>query len=76
MVEQDISIRAWQRECFAELLHNPIADWMECNIEMQNAPTGMFDNEEAVQGTKIEVGNGEKSKTAMTSRWLIRKACH
>jgi hypothetical protein len=27
---------------------------------MQNAPTGMFDNEEAVQGTEIKVGKGEE----------------
>jgi len=33
---------------------------MERNIEMQNAPAGMFDNEEAVQGTEIQVGNGEE----------------
>ena len=31
-----------------------------CVVEMQNAPAGMFDNEEAVQGTEIMVGDGKE----------------
>jgi hypothetical protein len=33
---------------------------MERNVEMQNAPVGMFDDEEAVQSAEIKVGNDEE----------------
>ena len=47
MVEHNVTIRTRERECFPELLHNPIACWMEGNVEVQNAPPTMFDDEEA-----------------------------
>jgi hypothetical protein len=33
---------------------------MEANVEVENAPAGMFDNEEAIQGAEIKVRNGEE----------------
>jgi hypothetical protein len=48
MVEQHVSIRAGKRECFPQLLHNPIACWMEGNVEMQNAPAMVFNREEVI----------------------------
>jgi hypothetical protein len=48
MVEKHVSIRAGKRECFPQLLHDPIACWMERNVEMQNAPAIVFNREEAI----------------------------
>jgi hypothetical protein len=48
MVEQHVSIGAGERECFAQLLHDPIACWMEGNVKVQNAPAIVFNREEAI----------------------------
>jgi hypothetical protein len=48
MVEQHVSRGAGKRECFPQLLHDPIACWMERNVEMQNAPAIVFNREEAI----------------------------
>ena len=47
---------------------------MERNVEMQNAPAGMFDNEEAVQGTEIQVGNGEEVERGNRFAMIIQKS--
>ena len=74
MVKQDVSIGHWQRECFAQLLHDPIACWMERNIEVQNAPATMFDNEEAVQSAEIKVGNGEEVERGNGFAMVVQKS--
>ena len=48
MVEQHISIGAGKRECFPQLLHDPITCGMERNVEVQNAPAIVFNREEAI----------------------------
>ena len=48
MVEQHISIGAGERECFSQLLHDPIACRMGCHVEVQNTPTIVFNREEAM----------------------------
>jgi hypothetical protein len=37
MVEQHVLIGAGKRECVPQLLHDPIACWMEGNVKVQNA---------------------------------------
>ena len=48
MVEQHISIGAGKRECFPQLLHDPISCGMECHVEVQNTPTIVCNREEAI----------------------------
>ena len=48
MVEQHISIGAGKRECFPQLLHDPITCGMKRNVEVQNAPAIVFNREEAI----------------------------
>ena len=76
MVEQHISIGAGKRECFPELLQDPTTCGIERNVEAQDAPAIMFHREEAIQGAEQRVATVKKSKAAITSRWLFRKASH
>ena len=48
MVEQHVLIGAGKRQCVPQLLHDPIACWMEGNVEMQNAPPTVFNRKEAI----------------------------
>ena len=45
---------------FSQLLDNPTARRMPGNIEMQDAPAVMTDNQEAIEETKADRRNGEK----------------
>src|SRR5436305_13035371 len=51
MVEQHVSIGAGKRECFLQLLHDPIACWTERHVELQNPPAITSNREEAIQGS-------------------------
>ena len=46
---------------------------MERNVEVQNAPTGIFDNEEAVQRAEIKVGNGEEIERSNHFTMVVQK---
>src|SRR5438270_11994346 len=48
MVEQHVSIGAGKRECFPQLLHDPIASGMERHVEVQDASAIVFNREEAI----------------------------
>jgi hypothetical protein len=74
MVEQDIPVAARKRQSLPQLLHDPIAGGMRGGIEMQDSPSTMFDDKEAVEHTEVMVGTVKKSNAAITSRWLLRKA--
>ena len=44
-VEQDVSVWTWQRQCFPQLLYNPVAGWMCRRIEMENPAPMMLESE-------------------------------
>jgi hypothetical protein len=48
------------REGLAQLLRDPGARRMASDVEVQNAPAIMTDDEEAVQNPKGESGDGEE----------------
>src|SRR3954453_22272259 len=62
MVEQHVSIGAGKRECFPQLLHDPIGCWMERNVEVQNAPAIVLNREEATQGAEPKGRHSEEVK--------------
>ena len=47
---------------------------MERNVEVQNAPAGMFNNEEAVQRAEIKVGNGEEVERGNYFTMVVQKS--
>ena len=47
---------------------------MERNVEVQNAPAGIFDDEEAVQGAEIKVGNGEEVERSNRITMVVQKS--
>jgi hypothetical protein len=75
-IQQDVTIRAGQRQSLAQLLDNPVCGRMFRAIEVQNSSSAMFNDKEAVERSKFSVGTVKKSKAAMTSRWLLRNASH
>src|ERR1035438_2401076 len=48
------------RKRFPQLLYNPGAGRMACEIKMQDAPAVMTDNEQAIEETKGDRRNGEE----------------
>lgn len=74
MIEQNVSTRARQRKCIPELLHDPIACWMERNVEMQNASAIMFNGEEAIQGAEPKVRNGEEVECGNRFAMVVQKS--
>ena len=62
------------RERLAQLLHDPNTGGMPRDVEMQDTPAVVADDEEAVENSKCEGGTVKKSIAAITSRWLRRKA--
>jgi len=49
-----------KRERFAQLLDDPSAGWMPCNVVLQNTSAIMRDNEEAVQHSEVDRRDGEE----------------
>jgi hypothetical protein len=47
---------------------------MAGNVEVQNAPAAMFDNEEAVQRSEIKVGNGEEVERGNYFTMIVQKS--
>jgi hypothetical protein len=47
---------------------------MERNVEVQNAPPGMFDSEEAVQSAEIEIGNSEEVERGNGFAMIVQKS--
>jgi hypothetical protein len=47
---------------------------MERNVEVQNAPAGMFDNEEAVQCAEIKVRDGEEVERSNHFTMVVQKS--
>jgi len=74
MIEQDVPIRTRRRKCFAWLLYDRVAGWMERNVEVQNAPAGMFDNEEAMHRAEIKVWNGEEVERRNHLTMVVQKS--
>src|SRR6267143_641083 len=48
-IEHQVAQVAFLRECFSELLDDPVSDGVLCDIEMQNAPPGMINGEPDIQ---------------------------
>jgi hypothetical protein len=48
-VEQDIAVRTGPRQGLPQLLNDPIAGWVRRGIEVKDAATLMFDDEEAIE---------------------------
>jgi hypothetical protein len=46
---------------------------MEGNVEVQNAPPGMFDNEETVQSAEPKVRNGEEVERGNGFAMIVQK---
>src|SRR5215471_6405222 len=59
-IKDDVAVSAWKRQGLSELLQNPIARRMRGGVEMENAAPMMLDDEEAVQHTETQRGNGEE----------------
>lgn len=47
---------------------------MERNVEVQNAPAGMFDNEEAMHRAEIKVWNGEEVERRNHLTMVVQKS--
>src|SRR5947209_19330387 len=74
MVEQHVSIGAGKRECFPQLLHDPIACWMEGNVEMQNAPAMVFNREEAIYGSESKGRHREEVEGGNHLAMVVEKS--
>src|SRR5882672_9671083 len=61
-IEHQVAQVAFLRECFSELLDDPVSDGVLCDIEMQNAPPGMID-----QGPKV-LADGRTPRATMVLR--------
>ncbi|MGA2329390.1 MAG: hypothetical protein ABSH05_24280 [Bryobacteraceae bacterium] len=59
-VENDVSVRARQREGFAQLLQDPVAGRVCAGVEVQDPATAMFDHEKAVQNAEHQCRHGEE----------------
>ena len=55
-------------KCFSQLLDDPQACRMPCDIEVQDAPTIVTDDEKAIEHLKVIVGTVKKSIAAIASR--------
>jgi hypothetical protein len=55
-------------KCFSQLLNNPDAGRMASDVEVEDAPPIMADDEEAVETPKVIVGTVKKSIAAIASR--------
>src|ERR1035437_9948011 len=60
VVEYEKSGRGIAGKSFSQLLHDPGASGVASEVEVQNAPAIMTDDEEAVQNPKGESGDGEE----------------
>ena len=49
VVKDDVAIRGCLRKCFTELSHDPLRSWVAGHVEVQDLPTSVFDDEEAVK---------------------------
>jgi len=47
---------------------------MQGNVEVQNSPAGMFDNEEAIQRPEIKCGNGEEVERGNHFTMVVQKS--
>lgn len=52
MLKQDVLVRARKRKCVAQLLHAPVAGRRKCDVEVEDAPLAMLDDEKAVERAK------------------------
>src|SRR6202030_2121144 len=57
--DQELGSRA-KRKRFPQLLDDPLAGGMTCNVEMENPSTGVIDDEEAVEDTEGDCWNCEE----------------
>ena len=62
MIEQDVTIGAGKRQCFPELLYDPLGSRMCRAVEMEKASPAMFDDKEAVECSKRACRNREEVK--------------
>lgn len=75
IVVQDEVIRIRNvRECFAQLLRDPVAGQVRCDAEVQDAPAVVGNDKKAIEDVNVIVGTVKKSMAAMPSRWLRRNA--
>ena len=56
------------REDLAQLSDHPIRSWMSGHIDVQDPPSSVFDDEEALEQRNVTVGTVKKSKAVITSR--------
>jgi len=63
-----------RREGFSHLLCNPKMSRVSGDIEVEDAPTIMRDDEKQYSTLKLSVGTVKKSIAAIASRWLIKNA--
>ena len=72
-IEQDVFVATWKRQSLPQLLHDPIARGMCRNIEMQDSPSMMLDDEETVEDAERQGGNGEKVTGGNHFAMVLRK---
>jgi len=59
-VENDVAIRGGAGKRLAQLLQDPLRSRLSSNVEVQNPPAPVLDNEEAVEQLKSHARHGEK----------------
>jgi len=59
-VEDQIFCGVFVRECLSQLLNDPGTAWMSGNVPVQNTPSVMGDDEEAVENAKDQRRHGEE----------------
>lgn len=60
VVEEKEPGRGLVGKCFAQLLDDPIASWMPCDIEVQDATPVMTNDEKAVQQVECDGGDSKE----------------
>jgi hypothetical protein len=60
VIQNDVAISSRLRKGFAKLLHDPICGRMLRDVEMQDSPPFVLDDEETVQHSEARARNGEE----------------
>lgn len=59
-IEQNIMMRTGERKGFPQLLHHPVAGGMRRHLKVQDAPTTVFDDKEAIKHPEVECGHSKE----------------
>ncbi len=59
-VEEDVTVRASVGKGLPQLLNDPLGSRMACDVEVQDLPTSVFDDEEAVEELEGNRRHGEE----------------